>query len=89
MGHYGRVASKGDPKRFNLARRPKYLFSGLTKCAECGGGYVMYSTFSLSVESAANSTRLLRSLTPIQASRRLVGGTPPFNANGEDEPQDG
>ena len=31
-----RVASSGDPKRFNQARRPKYLFSGLTKCAECG-----------------------------------------------------
>ena len=37
-----RVTSNGDPKRFNRARRPKYLFSGLTKCAECGGGYVMY-----------------------------------------------
>jgi hypothetical protein len=37
-----RVASNGDPKRFNQARRPKYLLSGLTKCAECGGGYVMY-----------------------------------------------
>ena len=37
-----RVTAKGDPKRFNQARRPKYLFSGLTKCAECGGGYVMY-----------------------------------------------
>jgi hypothetical protein len=37
-----RVASSGDPKRFNQARRPKYLFSGLTKCAACGGGYVMY-----------------------------------------------
>jgi hypothetical protein len=37
-----RVASNGDPKRFNQARRPKYLFCGLTKCAECGGGYVMY-----------------------------------------------
>jgi site-specific DNA recombinase len=37
-----RVTSNGDPKQFNRARRPKYLFSGLTKCAECGGGYVMY-----------------------------------------------
>ena len=37
-----RVSSNGDPKRFNRARRPKYLFSGLTKCAKCGGGYVMY-----------------------------------------------
>jgi site-specific DNA recombinase len=37
-----RVTAKGDPKQFNRARRPRYLFSGLTKCAECGGGYVMY-----------------------------------------------
>jgi site-specific DNA recombinase len=37
-----RITAKGDPKQFNWARRPKYLFSGLTKCAECGGGYVMY-----------------------------------------------
>jgi site-specific DNA recombinase len=37
-----RVASTGDPKQFKRARRPKYLFSGLTKCVECGGGYVMY-----------------------------------------------
>jgi len=29
-----RVASNGDPQHFNRARRPKYLFSGLTKCAE-------------------------------------------------------
>ena len=42
QGEMRRVASHGDPKRFNQARRPKYLFSGLTKCAECGGGYVMY-----------------------------------------------
>ena len=37
-----RAASSGDPKRFKQARRPKYLFSGLSKCAECGGGSVMY-----------------------------------------------
>jgi site-specific DNA recombinase len=37
-----RVTSSGDPKRFNQARRSRYLFSGLTKCAECGGGYVIY-----------------------------------------------
>jgi DNA invertase Pin-like site-specific DNA recombinase len=37
-----RATSNGDPKQFNRARRPKYLFSGLTKCGECGGGYVMY-----------------------------------------------
>ena len=30
-------------KRFNQFVRPKYLFSGLTKCGECGAGYVVYS----------------------------------------------
>ena len=33
------MATRSDS---NQARRPKYLFSGLTKCAQCGGGYVMY-----------------------------------------------
>ena len=37
-----RVTSNDDPKRFNQARRPKFLFSELTKCAECGGGYAIY-----------------------------------------------
>ena len=28
-----------DLSQFNTRRRPKYLFSGLTKCSCCGGGY--------------------------------------------------
>jgi site-specific DNA recombinase len=32
-----------EARRFNQFRRPKYLFSGLTKCGECGAGYVVYS----------------------------------------------
>jgi site-specific DNA recombinase len=32
-------ATRGE--EFNRFRRPKYLFSGLTKCAVCGGGYVI------------------------------------------------
>lgn len=28
------MAWNGDPIQFNRARRPKYLFSGLTKCAK-------------------------------------------------------
>jgi site-specific DNA recombinase len=35
--------SAEDVKRFNQFRRPKYLFSGLTKCGECGAGFVVYS----------------------------------------------
>jgi hypothetical protein len=37
-----RITSNGNPSRFNRAKRPKFLFSGLTKCGECGGGYVIY-----------------------------------------------
>jgi hypothetical protein len=37
-----RLTSNGAPSRFNRGRRPKFLFSGLTKCGECGGGYVIY-----------------------------------------------
>jgi DNA invertase Pin-like site-specific DNA recombinase len=29
--------------RFNQFRRPKYLFSGLTKCGECGAGFIVHS----------------------------------------------
>ncbi len=32
-----------EGRRFNQFRRPKYLFSGLTKCGECGAGFVVYS----------------------------------------------
>jgi site-specific DNA recombinase len=33
----------GEGRRFNQFRRPKYLFSGLTKCGECGAGFIVYS----------------------------------------------
>jgi site-specific DNA recombinase len=35
--------STKEPRRFNQFRRPKYLFSGLTKCGECGAGFIVYS----------------------------------------------
>lgn len=35
--------NRDDPRRFNRLRRPTYLFSGLTKCSVCGGGYTVYS----------------------------------------------
>ncbi len=37
-----RISVNGSPTEVNRARRPKFLFSGLAKCAECGGGYVVY-----------------------------------------------
>jgi DNA invertase Pin-like site-specific DNA recombinase len=33
----------GGSRRFNEFRRPKYLFSGLTKCGVCGAGFIVYS----------------------------------------------
>ena len=33
----------GHAERFNQFRRPKYLFSGLTKCGVCGAGFIVYS----------------------------------------------
>lgn len=42
-----RGASNGtegsEPPPLVRFRRPRYLFSGLTKCAECGGGFYIYS----------------------------------------------
>jgi site-specific DNA recombinase len=32
-----------EGRRFNQFRRPKYLFSGLTKCGVCGAGFIVYS----------------------------------------------
>ena len=29
--------------RFRQFRRPKYLFSGLTKCGQCGAGFIVHS----------------------------------------------
>jgi site-specific DNA recombinase len=37
-----RALTDGRQTKFKRARRPKFLFSGLAKCAECGGGYVMF-----------------------------------------------
>jgi len=35
------AAAKDD--RFRQFRRPKYLFSGLTKCGVCGAGFIVHS----------------------------------------------
>jgi AraC-like DNA-binding protein len=44
-GRQSRAESSG--KGIVRARRPKYLFSGLTKCAVCGGGYILSSRDTL------------------------------------------
>ncbi len=60
---------RDDPRRFNRHRRPTYLFSGLTKCGVCGGGYVVYSRERLGCFSARARGICLNRLT---ISRREV-----------------
>lgn len=43
-----------DENHFRDRRRPKYLFSGLTKCGCCGGGYTMISTTYVGCAAARN-----------------------------------
>ncbi|WP_296104720.1 zinc ribbon domain-containing protein [uncultured Agrobacterium sp.] len=47
---------KGEPSvaLVNTRRRPKYLFSGLTKCACCGGGYSAISATLIGCSTARN-----------------------------------
>ncbi|PWK61250.1 DNA invertase Pin-like site-specific DNA recombinase [Aminobacter sp. AP02] len=44
----------GSENHFRERRRPKYLFSGLTKCGRCGGGYSMISADLLGCSTARN-----------------------------------
>ena len=43
-----------DVGAINFRRRPKYLFSGLTKCACCGGGYSAISATLIGCSTARN-----------------------------------
>lgn len=43
-----------DIGTINYRRRPKYLFSGLTKCACCGGGYSAISATLIGCSTARN-----------------------------------
>ena len=44
----------GDGAGFWDRRRPQYLFSGLLKCGQCGGGFVKYSHDRLGCATARN-----------------------------------
>ena len=50
-------------KRFNQFRRPKYLFSGLTKCGECGAGFIVYSRDQLGCFGARDRGTCTNTLT--------------------------
>ncbi|WP_216333496.1 recombinase family protein [Rhizobium sp. X9] len=43
-----------DVRKMNYRRRPRYLFSGLTKCACCGGGYSAISASHIGCSTARN-----------------------------------
>src|SRR5690606_32343397 len=58
-----RITNRGDRMTFRQARRPKFLFSGLAKCAECGGGYVMYWRDRLACFSARSRGTCTNRLT--------------------------
>ena len=45
---------EADLSRINTRRRPKYLFSGLTKCSCCGGGYSAISATLIGCSTARN-----------------------------------
>ncbi len=45
---------EADLSRINTRRRPKYLFSGLTKCSRCGGGYSAISATLIGCATARN-----------------------------------
>ncbi len=62
------TAAEGG-KRFNQFQRPKYLFSGLTKCGECGAGFIVYSREHLGCFGARGRGTCTNKLT---ISRREV-----------------
>ena len=47
-------SAEGTPNRLHERVRGRYLFSGLTKCACCGGGYSMISSTHIGCSTARN-----------------------------------
>ncbi|MFD2238198.1 recombinase family protein [Aureimonas populi] len=48
------AGGKADVAAVNYRRRPRYLFSGLTQCACCGGGYSAISATLIGCSTARN-----------------------------------
>jgi site-specific DNA recombinase len=63
-----------DARRFNQFRRPKYLFSGLTKGGECGAGFVVYSRDHLGCFGTRDRGTCTNKLTiaPQEVERRVL-----------------
>lgn len=53
QGREGRAPSEG-PAPFWSKQRPRYLFSGLMRCGECGGGYSKISATHFGCSTARN-----------------------------------
>jgi hypothetical protein len=56
-------ATADESKRFNQFKRPKYLFSGLTKCGECGAGFIVFSREKLGCFGARDRGTCTNKLT--------------------------
>jgi len=56
--------------RFRQFRRPKYLFSGLTKCGECGAGFIVHPRQSADSWSARSTTEGFQWRPDQRCSRR-------------------
>lgn len=68
------VAAKED--RFRQFRRPKYLFSGLTKCGQCGAGFIVHSReflgcFGLGARDRGTCTNTLR-ISRLEVEARVL-----------------
>jgi site-specific DNA recombinase len=57
------AARNQDSGRHRAAKRPQYLFSGLTKCGVCGAGFIMSSKNRLSCFGARDQGRCDNHLT--------------------------
>jgi len=64
-----------DGRRFNQFRRPKYLFSGLTKCGECGAGFIVYSREQLGCFGSRDRGTCTNKLTisRVEVEARVLG----------------
>jgi site-specific DNA recombinase len=64
-----------DGRRFNQFRRPKYLFSGLTKCGECGAGFIVYSRDQLGCFGSRDRGTCTNKLTisRVEVEARVLG----------------
>jgi hypothetical protein len=65
-------------KRFNQFVRPKYLFTGMTKCGECSAGFVVYYRDRLGCFGTRERGTCTNKLTICVVVRRCQAPWPPL-----------